>query len=113
MPEKSFRCRFGCDHTETQMGSLRTHYGTAHPAEYEIYKANRPDRGGGRSKRTVEPEPPATDAETELLFAASALFAETPLDRDGYGRVLEYLMRRFGPAPLASTSPAPPLAVAV
>jgi hypothetical protein len=47
-------------------------------------------------------EPDAQDdAETTLLFSASALFADAKLDREAYDRVTAYLQRRFGVSAVA------------
>jgi hypothetical protein len=101
---KTYACRFGCPQAVTQMSRLVGHYKGAHPDEYAAYKAAKPPRAnGGRSRPEPEPEEPE-DAETTLLFSATALFADAKLEPAAYGRVTAYLQTRFGPAPAALTA---------
>jgi hypothetical protein len=97
---KEFRCRVdGCAHTDDAAHKIAAHTRSEHPDVYAARKAERAARrdnqGGGVSED--EPEDDGVDPETSLLYAANALFADNPLERDGYARVTEYLRTRYAP----------------
>lgn len=97
---KTFHCRVdGCDHADDAAHKIAAHTRAAHPEVYAQRKAERAARkSGGGASEDAEPDS-ATDPETELLYAANALFADSSeqLDAAAYGRIVDYLGRRYAP----------------